>query len=99
MALTEDSNQERDVGDTLDAFDPAPADGLVDEASVDGRGYGTEDSDETEHGHGTAALLSRVHVVESTTDENSTNTTKETEKETQTDDGVDIRGKREADEE
>lgn len=95
----EDGDEEGHVGDSLDAFDPAPADGLVDEAGVDRRGDGAEDGDEGEHGHGAAALVRWVHVVEGSADEDGADAAEETEQETQADDGVDARSEREADEE
>jgi hypothetical protein len=89
----EDGDEQGNVGKTLDAFNPAPAERLVDEASVDGRGDSTEDGDETEHGHRSATLVGLVHIVESSTDENCADAAEETEKKTQADDGVRGRGR------
>jgi hypothetical protein len=93
-----DGDEQGNVGKTLDTFDPSPAEGLVDEAGVDGGGNGTEDGDETEHGHGSATLVGLVHVVKGSTDENSADAAKETEKKTQADDGVDVLCEGETDE-
>lgn len=41
----DDGDTERDVGETLNTLNPAPAEGLVDETGVDGGTHGTQDSD------------------------------------------------------
>lgn len=94
-----DANEQRDVGDALDTLDPAPANALVNEAGVDGRSNGTEDSDPREHGHGARALVRNVHVVKGTTDENGADAAKNTEEQPQADNGTDGLAEGEADEE
>lgn len=95
----EDKDQEGNVGETLDTLNPAPAKALVNEAGVDGGGNSTEDGDETEHGHGATALVRLVHVVKGTSNQDGTNTTAETEQQTETNDGVDVLGQCQSDEE
>lgn len=90
----EDGDEEGHVGDALDAFDPAPAEALVDEACVDGSGDGTEDGDETEHGHGTASCVGLVHVVKGATYKNCTDASEQPKEEPEPDDGADILGER-----
>ncbi|KAJ8106035.1 hypothetical protein OPT61_g9810 [Boeremia exigua] len=77
----EDGDEEGHVGDALDALDPAPAERLVDEAGVDGRGDGAENSDEAEHGHGAPARVRGVHVVEGAADEDGADAAEEAEEE------------------
>lgn len=94
----DDGDEEGDVGDSLHALDPAPADGHVDEAGIDGRGDGAENSDPGESGHGLAAVLGLVQVVESAADEDGADATEKTEEDTQTDHGVDALGEGETNE-
>ena len=94
----DDDDHQRDVGQTLDTLDPAPADGLVDEAGVDGGSDGTQNGDVGERGHGDGPVLRRVHITESTTDENGTDTTEKTEQGTADDDGGNVLAQRETDE-
>lgn len=99
--LAEEENHDdsqRNVGQTLDTLDPAPADGLVDEASVDGGSDGTQNGDVGKRGHGDGTILGCVHVTERTTDQDGTNATKETEQGTADDDGGDVLAQRETNE-
>lgn len=70
---------QRHVGETLDALDPAPAERLVDEASVDGRADGAQDSDVGECRHGDGALVGRVHVAKGAADADGPDTAEESE--------------------
>lgn len=94
----EDANEQGHVGDTLDTLDPAPANALVNETSVNGRSHRSENSDPREHGHGARALVRHVHVVKGTTDENGADAAKDTEKQPQADDGTNSLAEGEADE-
>lgn len=94
----EDGDEQWDVSDALDALDPAPADGLVDEAGVDGRGDGAEDGHPREHGHGPGALVWHVHVVEGAADEDGADAAEDAEEQSQADDGADRLAKGKADE-
>lgn len=94
----DDGDTERDVGETLDTLNPAPAEGLVDETSVDGGTHGTQDSNVGEGGHGDSTVFRRVHVTEGTTDQDGTDTTEETQQGTADEDGSDVLAQREANE-
>lgn len=95
----EDTDQEGHVGQALDPLDPAPPDGLIDETGVDGSRHGTEDGDPREQRHWAGALVREVHVVEGTTDENGANTAKETEQESESENGADVLGEGQTDKE
>lgn len=95
----EDGDEQRHVGDALDAFDPAPPDGLVDEAGVNGRGDSAKDGNPREHGHGTRAILRHVHVVKRAANEDGADAAKDTEEQSQADNGADGLSEGEADEE
>lgn len=94
----DDDDRQRDIGQTLDTLDPAPADGLVDETGIDGGSNGSQDSDVGKRGHGDGPMLRRVHITESTTDENGADTTEKTEQGTADDDGGNVLAQRETDE-
>lgn len=94
-----DANEQRDVGNTLDTLDPAPANALVDESGINGRSNGAEDGDPREHGHGARALVRDVHVVKGAADENGADAAKDTEEQPQADDGTNGLAEGEADEE
>lgn len=94
-----DANEQRDVGNTLDTLNPAPANALVNEAGVDGRSNSAEDGDPREHGHGARALVRDVHVVKGATDENGADAAKDTEEQPQADNSTNGLTEGEADEE
>lgn len=94
----DDDDGERDVGQTLNTFNPAPADGLVDESSVDGGSDSTQDSDVGERGHGDGTAVGLVHVTEGTTDQDGTDTSEETQQGTADDDSGNVLAQRETDE-
>lgn len=93
------ADQEWNVGQALNTLDPTPPDGLVDEASVDGCSNCTEDGDPREQCHGPRTFVREVHVIEGTTNKDSSNTTEQTEQEPQSDNSSDILGERQANEE
>lgn len=93
-----DYDDERDVGQTLDTFDPSPADILVDKAGIDGGANGAQDGDVGESRHGNGSLLGNEHVIEGTTDQDGTDTTKKTQQSTTDDDGGDVLTQRKTDE-
>lgn len=82
-----DHDEEGDVGQALDTLYPAPADGLVDEAGVDGGADGSQDGDVGEEGHGDGAFLGDEHVVEGAAHEDGADAAKETKQGTADDDG------------
>lgn len=81
---------EGDVGEALDSFDPAPAQGLVDEAGVDGGADCSENGDVGEAGHGDGTFFRTVHVTKGTTDQDGANAAEETEQGTADNDRSDV---------
>lgn len=74
----------------MDPLDPAPADGLVDEAGVDRGADGAEDGDVGEGGHGHGTRVGREHVAEGAADEDRADRTEETEKGAADEDCADV---------
>jgi len=93
-----DEDEQRDVGQALHAFDPAPADGLVDEAGVDGRGDGAEDGDVAEQCHRARPLADVVHVAEGAADEDGADAAEEAQQCAHYEDRGDVLAECEADE-
>ena len=79
-------------------LNPAPADVLVDEATVKGRRDRAEDSDEREHSDGETTPLRRPDVGERTGDDGRTGSTEASGEQTADDDRADVLRKREGDE-
>lgn len=75
-----DDDTQGNVGQALDALEPAPAQSLVNETGVNGGTDSAQDSNEREAGHGNGTVLGGVHITEGSADKNSTDTTKQTEK-------------------
>ena len=93
-----DQDPQRDVGQALDALHPAPAEGLVDEARVDGSPHRAQNRNVRERRHGHRSLLGPVHIAKRAPDENRPDAAKQTQQGPAHHDRRDVLAQRQPDE-
>ncbi|KAK3201687.1 hypothetical protein GRF29_164g286846 [Pseudopithomyces chartarum] len=94
----ENGDEQRDVGEPLDALNPPPSNRLVDKPRVNGRRDGTKDGHKREHRHRSPPLMRLVHIVEGTSHQDRAHAAEQPKKQSQPDNRPDILRQREPDE-